>query len=249
MTCRLAGPKARDFSWMNKHTHTGRTTPREVTAPYCVEGANFTYAVATNGCYMIAIPLREGESRPFELIDSELSVRFLEGSAPPKATVAPSDLISWIHCGKCGSLMTLFECKDCRGMSRVTCERCDGKREISCSCKCGHEHMAACPDCEDGFVPCFPCGGKGRVRCTCHVDTDVVVIAEKVGVDRRYVRAALSELPFALNEPILVSWNHEIVRLETENWRVGIAPCGNPAPSKDKLVLKNADILDALASL
>jgi hypothetical protein len=72
-------------------------------------------------------------------------------------------------------------CAACRGMGRVPCARCHGQAQVDDTTtelrpdpttgrivETPVTRRIACPDCDGGWQPCTPCGGRGDVACgTC----------------------------------------------------------------------------------
>ena len=250
----MALTTGRDFSWMAKHCLSGNPR-RETNAPFCIKGTSVSYAVASNGRYMIASVLFPGEAAPFAFdtaVDTTTVLGFIEGEPAPKWCVSPKELIDWVKCKDCNGVDIIKRCAKCNGRMTQPCSECGGDGKVSCTCKCGDKHRTECGSCDGKRTEaCDDCGGRGTVGCCCREEADGAQIADIGTLDRRYIRAALADLPIVWGKKILISSKAsgvDLVRFDLDGWSLVIMPTTVSARG-GVLTVEKVELLDALSHI
>lgn len=124
--------ESRNFDWLKIHS-LNQHSSRAVRAPFCIKGLSRTYAIASTNTYLVAIPLLPDEEPPFEVIENEHALRFIESGSPQAVTTA-SEIISWAYCLHCKGIDIERTCDFCKDASDE-CSECLGKKVLSCECQ------------------------------------------------------------------------------------------------------------------
>ena len=252
----MALTTGRDFNWMNKHClPEGRRS--EIKAPFCLKGSAVTYAVASTGRYLVAVTLYPGEPTPFEFASvDEVVLKFLEGGPAPRFCVSPKELIDWVKCKDCNGVDIVKTCSSCQGKKTQKCSDCAGAGRVGCTCSCGDRHRAECGSCNGkGVEDCTPCGARGTVGCCCRESEDPARIVDIPSVlDRRFIRAAIADLPLIWGKKILISTNEmsgvDPVRFDLDGWSLVVMPTtAFPRSGTESLHVEKVEVLDAMAQL
>jgi hypothetical protein len=243
----------RDFGWMKKHCTQG-SPARVINAPFCLKGNGVNYAVASNGCYLVAVTLYPGEPPPFPFdpVD-DIVLKYIEDGPTAKTCVTPKELMEWIQCQNCNNVDIVRTCTKCRGSKTQRCSDCNGDGKVGCLCGCGNTHRRNCDACRGKETEtCAGCDGRGTIGCCCKTTVDIGSIKDVATIDRRFLRAAISDLPLVWGKKILTSYGptgSDAVKFYLDGWLMVVMPTTAEVGRGQQLNFQPIEVLDALTQV